>query len=110
MNTPFPFRGSLGIILTMSVTLRDVRRGLYFAGPGCWVKDPAKALDLGTVERAVEMARAEDVGDLEIVAGFGTPECELVFPVRFSTGNRGTDRRPDPPVSDGREGRAWPSP
>ena len=68
----------------MSVILRHALTGFHYAGPTCWVSGSERAVDLATVERAVEVARKEALGSLEIVAWFDPPGCQLVFPVRFS--------------------------
>ena len=67
----------------MQVILRHAHAGFYYAGPTCWVNGRERALDLQTVEHAVEAAREEHIGSLEIVAWFDRLSRELVFPVRF---------------------------
>ncbi len=65
----------------MSVVLRHAASGYYYAGPSHWVADPKLALDLGTIEDAIEESRRVEFR-LEVVAGFGEPDCEWVLPVR----------------------------
>ena len=74
----------------MSVILRHALTGFHYAGPTCWVSSPERALDLETVERAVEVARKEALASVEIIAWFDPPGCRLVFPVRFSGTHQGT--------------------
>ena len=65
----------------MNVVLRHATSRYYYAGPGYWVQGAEDAVDLGTIEGAADAARKESFGGLEIVAGFGDPDCELVLPV-----------------------------
>jgi hypothetical protein len=53
--------------------------GFFYAGPHCWVTGLEQARDLRTIENAIETAREEDFGRMEVVAGFDDPECELVL-------------------------------
>jgi hypothetical protein len=68
----------------MRVILRHSLAGFYYAGPTCWVNGSNRALDLNTVEQAVEIARKEKLGRMEIVACFDVPSRELVFPIHFN--------------------------
>ena len=65
----------------MGVFLRHGGSRLYYGGRRCWVAGPGRAVDLGTMERAVEAGREEDFGGMEIVAYFGDPDCEFVLPL-----------------------------
>jgi hypothetical protein len=66
----------------MTVILRHAMSGYCYGGGRLWLSGPKDALDLETIERAVETARAEDFGGTEVVACFGDPDCELVLPVK----------------------------
>ena len=77
----------------MSVILRQAETGLYYTGRGCWVNNPRSALDLETVEHAVETGRAEHVGEVQIVAQFEHPAVELVFPVQLNGTSNGGARQ-----------------
>lgn len=89
VNTPFAYSGRARTFVAMSVILRHAESGSFYGGPHCWVNDPERALDLETVERAVEAGREEDLGRLEIVAWFDRLDRELVFPVRLNRTSRG---------------------
>jgi hypothetical protein len=65
----------------MQVHLRHAHVGLYYAGRKHWVSNPNAALDLGTIERASELSEQEDFTQMEIVAEFDEPGCELVLAV-----------------------------
>ena len=80
----------------MSVILRHAMTGFHYAGRTCWVNGARRALDLETVERAIEVARKEALGGVEIIAWFDPPGCQLVFPVRFT----GTRQGKGQPVRD----------
>jgi hypothetical protein len=82
----------------MSVLLRHGGSRFYFGGRSCWVDGPGRAVDLGTIERAVEAGREEDFGGMEIVAYFGDPDCEFVLPLsRTGTGrSEAADARSQP--------------
>jgi hypothetical protein len=66
----------------MRVTLRHAGIGLYYAGHKHWVGNPGAALDLGSIERAAELSRDESFEEMDIVATYDDPACELVLPVR----------------------------
>ncbi len=73
----------------MSVLLRHALTGFFYAGPHCWVNGPARAFDLGTIERAIETGKVEDFGQMEVVAWPESPECQLVLPLRSSASSHG---------------------
>jgi len=66
--------------------------GFFYAGPHCWVNGPERACDLGTMENAVDIGRAEDFGAMEIVVDFGDPICQWVVPFerRATNGDKTT--------------------
>jgi len=68
----------------MSVILRQARTGSFYYGRNSWSSDPTSALDLKTVEQAVETGREEDAGEVQIIAQFEHPDIVLVFPLRLS--------------------------
>ena len=68
----------------MRVLLRHAVIGLSYAGRKHWVGNPGSALDLGTIERATELSREEEFGDMDIMVTYNDPSCELVLPVRRS--------------------------
>jgi hypothetical protein len=39
---------------------------------------------LATIERATELSREEEFGDMDILVTYDDPPCELVLPVRRS--------------------------
>jgi hypothetical protein len=73
----------------MRVVLRHASIGLYYAGRKHWVGNPAAAKDLCTIEQAFEASRDETFGDLDIVATYDDPSCELVLPARHEKGGSG---------------------
>jgi hypothetical protein len=85
----------------MSIILRHALSSFCYGDWGTWVNDPEHALDLGTIERAVEAARNEDFGGLEIVMSFGEPDCDLVLPLRWAGTSNGNapPARSQAPVS-----------
>jgi hypothetical protein len=66
----------------MSVLLRHLGIGLYYAGPNHWVGRPGAALDSKTIERATEVGRDESFGEMDLVVTYEDPPCELVMPIR----------------------------
>ena len=84
VNTPVALSGGAPKVSVMTVILRHAKRGSFYAGPRCWVNDARKALDLKTVEHAVEISRKEELGEVQIVARFDDPYPELVFPLRLN--------------------------
>jgi hypothetical protein len=73
----------------MNVLLRNAASGFYYEGQNSWVNDRERALDLGTIEDAVEAGREKGFGSMEIVVSFDDPICELVLPVRCNWPSRG---------------------
>jgi hypothetical protein len=67
------------------VLLRHAGIGLYYAGRRHWVGDAGSALDLGTIERAAELSRAESFEEMDVVVTYDDPACELVLPLRRKT-------------------------
>ena len=66
----------------MSVILRHPGIGLYYASRKHWVGSPRSAVDLGTVERAVQLSRAESFDEMDIVVTCEDRAGEVVIPVR----------------------------
>ena len=66
----------------MRVLLRHAVIGLYYAGRKHWVGNPGSALDLGAIERATELSREEEFGDMDLMVTYDDPSCELVLPLR----------------------------
>lgn len=69
----------------MAVTLRNCPSGFLYAGQNSWVNDPVRALDLGTVEDAVEVG----FGAMEVVVTFDDPVCSMVLPLARKGKTRG---------------------
>lgn len=63
------------------MVLRHAGIGLYYAGRKHWVGDQGAAKDLETIERAAELSREESFEQMEIVATYDDPVCELVLPI-----------------------------
>jgi hypothetical protein len=66
----------------MRVLLRHAGIGLYYAGHKHWVGNPGAALDLKTIERAVELSREESFEHMEVFVSYDDPARELVLPLR----------------------------
>jgi hypothetical protein len=66
----------------MRVILRHPEIGLYYAGRKHWVGSPGSALDLGTIERAIELSREESFEEMDVVVTCDDPTRELVLPLR----------------------------
>ena len=62
--------------------LRHAEMGLYYAGRKHWVGNPDSALDLGTIEQAMDLSRDESFEEMDIVVTYGDPCCDLVLPLR----------------------------
>ena len=65
----------------MSVFLRHPASGFYYGGPQVWVADAKRALDLKTIEDAIEETHRVGFVRMEVVAWFGDPNCEWVLSV-----------------------------
>ena len=63
------------------MVLRHAEIGLYYAGRKHWVSDQGAALDLQSIERALELSREESFGAMEIMVCYDDPTCELVLPI-----------------------------
>ncbi len=62
--------------------LRHSGIGLYYAGRKHWVGRPDQALDLGTIEGAIERSREEAFEEMEVLVDYGDPVCSLVFTLK----------------------------
>jgi urease accessory protein UreH len=92
--TPVALSCFAWICSEMSVIRRHSLAGFHYAGLTCWVNSSKQALDLKTVEQAIDIARKEKLGGMEIVAKFDTPGHQLVFPIHFN----GAGRKPAWPL------------
>jgi hypothetical protein len=72
----------------VNVILRHAYTGFFYGGRHCWVNGRERAVDLGTIERAVETGVEERFGQMEIVAWPGDPDCQFVLPLRCDAGDR----------------------
>jgi hypothetical protein len=72
----------------MNVILRHAFTGFFFGGRHCWVNGRARAVDLGTIERAVETGLDERFGQMEVIVAPDDPQCQLVLPLRCKETNR----------------------
>ncbi len=84
----------------MVVVLRDCASGFYYAGPERWAGAWERALDLGSVERAAEMAARFGPREMEVVAWPDEPERTWAIPVKGYRDWLGGDA-----ISWGRNGR-----
>jgi hypothetical protein len=62
--------------------------GLYYAGSKDWVRDREQALDLETIERAIEVAGEGDLDSMVIVLSSGHPSSDWFLPIRPRQGAR----------------------
>ena len=63
----------------MNVILRHAYTGFFYGGRHCWVNGRDRAVDLGTIEHAMETGLEERFGRMEVVAWPGDPDCQLVL-------------------------------
>jgi hypothetical protein len=68
----------------MKVILRNVNLDLYFAGPNMWSNDPEKALEFGSKELALRLAREAHLHDMELVMCVSGLPDPLRLPVEIS--------------------------
>ena len=66
----------------MNVFLCRSGAGLYYAGGKDWVRERQQAVDLETIERAVELAREGDLDSMVIVVSTGHPSSDWFLPIR----------------------------
>ena len=92
----------------MSVILRHAPSGYYYGGPRWWVAERERALDLGTIEIAIEASREVGYQGMEAIVGFGEPECDWVLSVsRAKAGSTKTADVGTMPAGSA-PGRVWP--
>ena len=70
----------------MRVVLKHAEIGLYYAGRKQWVGNSDFALDLQTIERAIEVSHDESFEEMDIVVTYDDPARELVLPFRRKRG------------------------
>jgi hypothetical protein len=63
----------------VAIFLRQTSSGLFYAGPHRWVADPKIALDLRTVDEAVQVSKRMELSGVDVVACVGYPECEWML-------------------------------
>ncbi len=66
----------------MRVVIRHTATGLYYAGRRHWVGDPYQAKDLGTIERARELAGRARLDGVEVVTMCLDPARAFAVPLR----------------------------
>jgi hypothetical protein len=65
----------------MTVHLRSNLDRLYYAGSSQWVRDASRALDLGDVNRASQVAHDHDLPEAEVVLSFKGVPAKVALPV-----------------------------
>ena len=65
----------------MKVYLRHAKTRMYYSGWACWTNDMKKAATFDKPEDAIQMARSEMIGHMEIVIHEGNPVVEKVVPI-----------------------------
>jgi hypothetical protein len=65
----------------MKVYLRHVRTRMYYSGWACWTSDLKHAVSFEEPEDAIQMARSEMIGQMEMVIHEGNPVVERVVPI-----------------------------
>jgi hypothetical protein len=68
----------------MKVILRNTNLDLYLAGPNMWSNDPEKALEFGSKDLAVKLAREAQLQDMEILMSVSGLPDPLRMPVEIS--------------------------
>jgi hypothetical protein len=82
VNTPVDPPARAQKVVLVNVILRHAYTGFFYGGRHCWVNGRERAVDLGTIERAVETGLEERFGQMEVVAWPGDPQCQLAMPLR----------------------------
>ncbi len=54
----------------MKTLLRSIPTGLYFQGPDKWTSNPAEALDLKLIDRAIKLAAELGLAEVELAFAF----------------------------------------
>jgi hypothetical protein len=54
---------------------------MYYSGWACWTNDVKKAAIFAKPEDAIQMARSEMMGQMELVIHKGNPVVEQVVPI-----------------------------
>jgi hypothetical protein len=54
---------------------------MYYSGWACWTNDVKKAAIFAKPEDAIQMARSEMIGHMEMVIQEGNPVVEKVVPI-----------------------------
>ncbi len=62
----------------MNVFLRHASSGFYYRGPRTWVAERGLAMDLGTIQRAVQVSRRAEFEGMEILACCTEHDGEVV--------------------------------
>jgi hypothetical protein len=65
----------------MQVILRSLLSGCYYQGWKCWVKDPERALDFGSVPGAAKFTFEEKLAGMEIILRDDSSGAEIELPV-----------------------------
>ena len=65
----------------MKVYLRHGKTGMYYSGWACWTSDVKKAATFENPEDAIQRARSEMIGNMEMVIHEGNPVVERVLPI-----------------------------
>jgi hypothetical protein len=67
----------------MKVFLRHRETNHYYAGSIGWSGNTSVAHDFETVESAIQLSRAQNLADMEVVLRYEDPACDLVLPLRL---------------------------
>ena len=65
----------------MKILLQHARTRLYFRGMGDWTASPHEAFDFQHSQRAIEFARQNSLGGVQIAVKFIDSQFDEVFPL-----------------------------
>lgn len=68
----------------MKVILRNIDMDLYLAGPNMWSTDPEKAIEFGSKDLAVKLAREAHLQGMEMVMSVSGLPDPLRLPVEMT--------------------------
>ena len=54
----------------MRIVLQHIKSGLYFQGPGTWIRDLNEAFDFAHTRRAMDFARQRRLTGVQVIVAF----------------------------------------
>ena len=65
----------------MRTLLRNISTELYFQGPDEWTRDPRKALNFGSIDRALRFVETWKLDNLELAFAFKDDNSVTLVPL-----------------------------